>query len=118
MAYCPFCTQGLPPDSRWCPHCKRAIATDIFEAAAARAPRPASADTADPPAGHGADAIGVYTIESPVPCPNCRKPMKTVRVLRLTRTQVPFTSTLPRGGRAIVCPDCSHMLSVELAGLP
>jgi len=41
--------------------------------------------------------------------------MRTVRVVRMTRTQAPFTSTLPRGGRAITCPQCERVLSMELS---
>jgi hypothetical protein len=61
--------------------------------------------------------IAVYTLEQPVRCPSCREPIRTVRVVRLTRTQVAFTSTLPRNGRAFVCPQCERMLSIELSGL-
>ena len=60
-------------------------------------------------------AGAVYTIEQPVRCPHCREPMRTVRVLRLSRTNVSFTSTLPRGGRVFACPHWERMLSVELS---
>jgi hypothetical protein len=60
-------------------------------------------------------AGAVYTIEQAVRCPHCREPMRTVRVLKLTRTNVSFTSTLPRGGRVFACPHCERMLSVELS---
>ena len=33
------------------------------------------------------------------------------------RTQVAFTSTVPRGGRVIVCPECDRILSAELTTL-
>ncbi len=59
----------------------------------------------------------VYTLELPVRCPHCRDPIRTLRVLRLVRTQVSFTSTLPRNGRAFVCPQCEKLLSVELSGI-
>lgn len=65
-----------------------------------------------------AQSGAVYTFDDPARCPSCRKPIRTVRVVRLSRTQVAFTSTLPRSGRALVCPNCAHILSVELAGLP
>lgn len=61
--------------------------------------------------------VAVYTLELPVKCPSCREPIRTLRVVRLTRTQVSFTSTLPRAGRAFVCPQCERMLSVELSGI-
>jgi hypothetical protein len=59
----------------------------------------------------------VYTLELPVRCPYCRDPIRTLRVLKITRTQVNFTSTLPRNGRAFVCPQCEKLLSVELSGI-
>ena len=58
-----------------------------------------------------------YTLESPARCPHCREPIRSVRVIALIRTQVNFTSTLPRKGRVIVCPECERILSVELTGL-
>ena len=62
-------------------------------------------------------ASATYTLEQPARCPHCREPIRTLRVLRLIRTQVPFTSTLPRGGRALICPSCERIISAELAGL-
>jgi uncharacterized protein YbaR (Trm112 family) len=61
--------------------------------------------------------VAVYTLELPVRCPSCKEPIRTLRVVRLTRGQVSFTSTLPRHGRAFVCPQCERLLSVELAGI-
>jgi uncharacterized protein YbaR (Trm112 family) len=66
--------------------------------------------------GHWQD-VAVYTLELPVRCPSCKEPINTLRVVKLSRTQVSFTSTLPRHGRAFVCPQCERLLSVELAGL-
>lgn len=40
-----------------------------------------------------------------------------MRVLRVLRTQVSFTSTLPRKGYVIVRPECDRLLSAELSGL-
>ena len=59
----------------------------------------------------------VYALEVAARCPHCLVPIRTVRVLRLRRTQVTFTSTLPRGGRVIVCPECERILSAELTAL-
>ena len=59
----------------------------------------------------------VYTLEFPTRCPQCSAEMGTVRVSRLLRTQVSFTSTLPRKGYIIVCPHCDGILSAELSGL-
>ena len=62
-------------------------------------------------------AAAVYTLELPARCPHCREPIRTLRVLRLTRTQVTFTSPLPRGGRVLVCPLCERIISAELSGI-
>jgi hypothetical protein len=59
----------------------------------------------------------IYTLELPVRCPHCRDSIRTLRVLKLARTQVSFTSTLPRNGRAFACPQCEKLLSVELSGI-
>jgi hypothetical protein len=58
-----------------------------------------------------------YELEQPAKCPHCRAVIRTLRVLRLTRTQVSFTSTLPRSGRALICPECDRILSAECSGL-
>ena len=63
------------------------------------------------------DTGAVYTLEGPARCPYCREPVRSLRVLRLTRTQVSFTSTLPRGGKVIVCPQCERIISAEVGGL-
>jgi len=59
----------------------------------------------------------VYALEFPAQCPHCAESIRTIRVLRLLRTQVSFTSTLPRKGYLIVCPECERVLSAELSGL-
>ena len=59
----------------------------------------------------------VYTLELPARCPHCREVLRTLRVLRMSRTQVAFTSPLPRAGRVIVCPVCERILSAELSGI-
>jgi hypothetical protein len=62
-------------------------------------------------------SVAVYQLEQPAKCPHCRAMIRSLRVLRLTRAQVSFTSTLPRGGRAMVCPECDRILSAEVSGL-
>ena len=61
-------------------------------------------------------ARALYELEQPARCPYCRAVIRTLRVLRLSRLQVSFTSTLPRTGRAVVCSECDRILSVELGG--
>jgi hypothetical protein len=58
-----------------------------------------------------------YTLESPVRCPNCKKSQNGIQVVRLLRTKVNFTSSLPRRGYALTCPDCKTLLSAGLSGL-
>ena len=59
----------------------------------------------------------VYELDAAARCPHCRNLIRMVRVTKLKRTHVAFTSTLPRGGRAFSCPSCEQILSVELAAL-
>jgi hypothetical protein len=59
---------------------------------------------------------GAYALEEPLVCPHCREWIRSIKVVRLSRTQVPFTSTLPRSGRALACSACEGILSLELAG--
>jgi hypothetical protein len=40
-----------------------------------------------------------------------------IRIVGLTRSQVAFTSTLPRKGRVAICPECDRILPVELSAL-
>ena len=57
-----------------------------------------------------------YTLEYTARCPGCHRELKRLQVVRLLRTRVNFTSTLPRRGRVLVCPQCRLILSAELAG--
>jgi hypothetical protein len=59
----------------------------------------------------------VYTLENPVKCPHCREAVRTLQVVRMLRTQVTFTSPLPRAGRVIICPACEKIISAELSGI-
>ena len=70
-----------------------------------------------PEATEGASGSGIYTLEQPLYCPHCRQRIQSIYVVRLTRAHVPFTSTLPRGGRAIACSECDGILTLELSGL-
>jgi hypothetical protein len=75
-------------------------------------------DAAPPHRRHKpADRGAVYSLEFPTRCPQCCTEINSVRVSRLLRTQVSFTSTLPRKGYIIVCPECDGILSAELSGL-
>ena len=89
----------------------RAIAVDID-------------DVYELPPVENADALpavwqssAAYTLEMAVRCPHCDEAIRTIRIVGLARSQVAFTSTLPRKGRVAVCPECDAILPVELSGL-
>jgi len=60
------------------------------------------------------DSEAEYTLEYPVVCPYCHSELKTLRVVRMLRTRVNFTSTLPRRGRATICPECRKLFSADV----
>jgi uncharacterized protein with PIN domain len=116
MATCSLCANDIPDGLKRCPLCQTEVATVspvTADAATAEPVYDLSASDADIPADWRAAAI--YTLDTPARCPHCREPIRTVRVLRMTRTQVAFTSTLPRGGRVMACPQCDRILSIELS---
>ena len=61
-----------------------------------------------------ANSDAVYRLESSARCPQCGETISTLRAVRLLRTQVNFTSTLPRRGRIITCPCCFSIVPAEL----
>jgi hypothetical protein len=115
MAQCAFCSEEMPTDAKACPLCLKeppaVEAVENDEAYELGLP----GDSAEIPAEWRGGAE--YTLELPARCPHCREIIRTIRVLRLKRSQVTFTSTLPRGGRVIVCPQCERIISAELATL-
>ena len=113
MAKCDVCGAVIPPDAAACPVCLQAVAAPA--ASQDDEAYELSVDATDIPAEWQGGAV--YALELPARCPFCRELIQTVRVLRLRRTQVTITSTLPRGGRAVVCPECNRILSAELATL-
>jgi hypothetical protein len=131
---CRYCTETLPPGARECPLCLRDVAdpsaerrTFISSPPAVPAPKPqAPAPTPAPTligttpitvTTPGPGAAAVYTLESPVNCPECDTEIKTINVIRVLRTHVSFTSTLPRKAYVISCPSCRKLLSAGLSGL-
>jgi hypothetical protein len=64
---------------------------------------------------YGAEAS--YALELPVRCSACSELIAEVRVVRMLRTKVNFTSTLPRRGRVLTCPKCLAVISGELGNL-
>ena len=132
---CAFCCEPLMPNEKYCSRCLHQVAVTIAEVLDAPVPvsrpaapvapaavsRPESHDAppvATPASGRAHSGAGaMYTLESSVRCPQCETDIRTLKVLRVLRTQVSFTSTLPRKGYVIVCPECDHLLSAELSGL-
>ena len=110
MARCAHCSGEIPADVETCPLClaRTAAGGDAYELEL-------SGESAEIPAEWQGGAV--YTLELSARCPHCLVQIRTVRVLKLKRTQAAFTSTLPRGGRVIVCPECNRILSAELAAL-
>lgn len=51
-----------------------------------------------------------YTLESPVVCSGCRASLERVEIVRLLRTRVNFTSSLPRRGYVVACPSCRTVI--------
>ena len=129
---CRFCTETLPPGARECPLCLREVADPAAEPRRTAAQpqtlsgsRPltntslaaaslAATSVASPQAAAGG---AVYTLESPAQCPECNTEINTIHVIRVMRTQVSFTSTLPRKAYVIACPACRRLLSAGLSGL-
>ena len=60
------------------------------------------------------DSEAEYTLEYAAVCPSCSEVLNSVKVIRLLRTRVNFTSTLPRHGRVIICPNCRTVLAASL----
>lgn len=124
-AHCRYCTETLPAGAHQCPLCLREVGGRVAE------PRGGQMTTREIPSTPPAETIpsttplsgkkiplgAVYTLESPVRCPECDVEIGTISVLRVLRTQVSFTSTLPRKAYVIACPECRRLLSAGLSGL-
>ena len=72
---------------------------------------------AEPAIDEAYDAEASYALEIPVRCANCSETITEIRVVRMLRTKVNFTSTLPRRGRVLACPKCLTAISGELGNL-
>ena len=105
VAHCRSCAQPLPAGARRCPTCERRSAETT-----------ATVATGVPTSSSSSEGTS-YALEFPIACPQCRATIQSFRVFRLIRTQVSFTSTLPRKGYVVVCPECEQLLATELSGL-
>ena len=72
---------------------------------------------AEPVIDDAYDAEASYALEIPVRCGTCSEMISEVRVVRMLRTKVNFTSTLPRRGRVLACSKCLSIISGELGNL-
>ena len=81
---------------------------DVYDLSAVEAAEPIPSEWRAP---------ATYTLEMAVRCPHCDEAIHTIRIVALTRSQVAFTSTLPRKGRVASCPECDRILPAELSGL-
>jgi hypothetical protein len=66
------------------------------------------------PVEHVRDSEAEYALEYAAVCPSCEDVLTSLKVIRLLRTRVNFTSTLPRHGRVMICPSCRTILSATL----
>lgn len=60
------------------------------------------------------EAEAEYTLEAQVKCASCNETLNFVNVVRLLRTRVNFTSSLPRRGYVVVCPSCRKVVPAGL----
>jgi hypothetical protein len=109
MNTCTACGEKLSPGATKCPLCLVPVQQEEDEIYKLEA-----SDEAIPTEWEGG---AVYTLEYPARCPHCRELVRMLRVLRLKRAQVSFTSPLPRGGRAIVCSACQGIISADVSTL-
>jgi DNA-binding NtrC family response regulator len=89
------------------------IGTDAEGTELALGDQPASPD----PTASLSQSEATYRLERAVRCSQCGETVSTLNAVRLLRTQVNFTSTLPRRGRVLVCPNCQTMVPAELTNL-
>ncbi len=75
---------------------------------------PEAAETEAPEETTARDSEAEYALEYSCRCPHCQQILRTVAVIRMLRTKVNFTSTMPRRGRAVICSQCRKILTVEL----
>jgi len=62
------------------------------------------------------DVAAEYAIECEVKCPQCKGAFDSVQVVRLLRTKVNFTSSLPRRGYIVICPRCRTVIPAAIGG--
>lgn len=71
-------------------------------------------DTDEEQEGLSGEDEAAYAAESSVKCPLCSAMLSTVNVIRLLRTKVNFTSSLPRRGYMVICPECRGVIPAAI----
>ena len=71
----------------------------------------------EPPVDDAPEVEAEYTLESPAQCPTCRTGIRSVHAIRLLRTKVNFTSSLPRRGYVVICPACRAVVPAAVGGI-
>jgi len=106
MQTCHACGKDLADGATQCHACLVAVPEelDVYDIS--------SEPAMIPPEWEGG---AVYTLERSARCPHCKELIRSLRVMRLKRTQVSFTSPLPRAGRVIVCTVCLAILSADVS---
>ena len=117
ISVCPYCMERVLPSMTHCPRCMHEIEIASAPPSTPAATEGQSPRRTAPPSRTPAGGAALYALESPARCPHCDQEIRTFKVLRVLRTQVSFTSTLPRKGYIIVCPECERVMSAELSGL-
>jgi hypothetical protein len=107
MQTCPACGTHLAEGATQCHACLVAVPEeqDVYDLSSEES-------TTIPPEWEGG---AVYTLERSARCPLCKELIRSLRVIRIKRTQVSFTSPLPRAGRVIVCPTCLGIVSADVS---
>src|SRR4029079_2994041 len=103
MQTCQACGKDLADGATQCHACLVAVPEkqDVYDLSSEET-------TTIPP---GWDGGAVYTLERSARCPHCQELIRSLRVMPLKRTQVSFTSLLPRAGRIIGRPPVSALFA-------
>ena len=68
-------------------------------------------------AEESAEVEAEYALECGATCPACNARVTALHVVRLLRTKVNFTSSLPRRGYAVLCPACRTIVPATIGGI-
>lgn len=77
-------------------------------------PAPAAAANVAETSESQAEFEAEYTLEAAVRCSHCKATIQKICVVRMLRTKVNFTSSLPRRGTIAICPSCRSMIPANV----